>query len=608
MFFPHKKIVLILTDLFIIFFSIWFSFSLRLEEFYAIKKIDLKIFLIYFFVFYVVFFYFKIYNLIIRFLDFYSVIKIAKAILFSQIIIIFINFYLHEKIFFPRSISFIAPLVIGLLVVLSRIGFNFIVNIKNKNHIIKNVILYGINSQTVLFSQNLRRLNSHYNIVGFIDFKNEFKKREVNGIKIYKKNELLNIVRQKKISDLFIGKNVLSNDEYINILNLLKDLYVRIKIIKFSQFDLNLNDLNDISLSHNNIPIDFYSVLNKKKIIYNNNFLKKKINNKNILVTGAGGSIGSQLCIQILKYNPKKLVLLDNSELNLFNIYNEITKINFSFKKRIELKLVDCSDSKLINKILYKKKFDQIYHAAAYKHVNFLEENVLVAIKNNIFGTINMLNFAKNNGTKDFIFISTDKAVRPKSILGITKKIGEMLVQYHHSIYKKKSIFTVVRFGNVIGSSGSVIPQFIKQIDNKEPITVRGKTVQRYFMSVEEAVELILHASIINKGFNIYALDMGKQIKIFEVARRLIQLKGLSLKNRENPLGDIVIKIGPLNKGEKISEELALGDNLKKTSHPKILICSEKLNNINFFKKIKYINNLINLKKLSKKNFYKILR
>ena len=605
MFFSYKKIVLLLTDLLIIFFSIWFSFSLRLEEFYTIKKIDHKIFLIYFVVFYVVFFYFRIYNLIIRFFDFYSVIKIAKAVLFSQIILIFINFFFYEKIFFPRSISFIAPLVIGLLVVLSRIGFNFIANIKNKNHIIKNVILYGINNQTVLFSQNLRRFNSHYNIVGFIDFNNEFKKREVNGIKIYKKNELLNIVRQKKISDLFIGKNVLSNDEYINILNLLKDLYVRIKIIKFPQFDLNLND---ISLSHNNLPIDFYSVLNKKKTIYNNDFLKKKIYNKNILITGAGGSIGSQLCIQILKYNPKKLVLLDNSELNLFNIYNEIIKINFSFKKRIELKLVDCSDSKLMNKILYKRKFDQIYHAAAYKHVSFLEENILVAIKNNIFGTINMLNFARNNGTRDFIFISTDKAVRPKSILGMTKKIGEMLVQYHHSIYKKKSIFTVVRFGNVVGSSGSVIPQFIKQIDNKEPITVRGKTVQRYFMSVEEAVELILHASIINKGFNIYSLDMGKQIKIYEVARRLIQLKGLSLKNRENPSGDIVIKIGPLKKGEKISEELALGDNLKKTSHPKILICSEKQNNINFLKKIKYVNNLINLKKLSKKNFYRILR
>ena len=164
MFFSYKKIVLLLTDLLIIFFSIWFSFSLRLEEFYTIKKIDHKIFLIYFVVFYVVFFYFRIYNLIIRFFDFYSVIKIAKAVLFSQIILIFINFFFYEKIFFPRSISFIAPLVIGLLVVLSRIGFNFIANIKNKNHIIKNVILYGINNQTVLFSQNLRRFNLIYKI------------------------------------------------------------------------------------------------------------------------------------------------------------------------------------------------------------------------------------------------------------------------------------------------------------------------------------------------------------------------------------------------------------------------------------------------------------
>ena len=182
-----------------------------------------------------------------------------------------------------------------------------------------------------------------------------------------------------------------------------------------------------------------------------------------------------------------------------------------------------------------------------------------------------------------------------------------MLVRYHHSIDKRKSIFTVVRFGNVIGSSGSVIPLFIKQIDNGGPVTVRGKAVERYFMSVEEAVELVLHASIINKEFNIYALDMGKQIKIFDVAKRLIQLKGFSVKNRENPLGDIEIMIVSLKKGEKISEELTLGDNLKKTSHPKILICSEIKNNTNFLKKINYINNLINLNKFGKKDLYKML-
>jgi len=601
----YKKIILLLTDLIIISFSILFSFSIRLEELYSFQKIDIRIYLIYFFVIGLVFFYFRIYNIIIRFFDFYSIIKIAKAVFFSQLILIFINFFTYEIFFFPRSVSFIAPLAIGLLVILSRVAFNFIVNIKNKNYIKKNVILYGINSQTVLFSQNLRRFNSPYNIVGFIDFKNEFKKREVNGIKIYKKNELINVVNQKKISDLFIGKDILSNEEYINILNLLKYLYIRINIINFSQIDLNSNN---ISYNHENIPIDFYSVLNKKKTIYNNDLLKKKINNKTILITGAGGSIGSELCIQIIKFNPKKIVLLDNSEFNLFKIYNEIIKINFLYKKRVELKLADCSDSKLINQILYGRKFDQIYHAAAYKHVDFLEENILAAIKNNIFGTINMLNFSKKNGTKNFIFISTDKAVRPKSILGITKKIGEMLVQYHHSIYKRKSTFTVVRFGNVIGSSGSVIPLFIKQIDNRGPVTVRGKAVERYFMSVEEAVELVLHASIINKEFNIYTLDMGKQIKIFEVARRLIQLKGFSVKNRENPLGDIEIKIVSLKKGEKITEELTLGDNLKKTSHPKILICSEIKNNKNFLKKINYINNLINLNKFGKKDLYKIIQ
>jgi FlaA1/EpsC-like NDP-sugar epimerase len=600
----YKKIILLLTDLIIISFSILFSFSIRLEELYSFQKIDIRIYLIYFFVIGLVFFYYRIYNIIIRFFDFYSIIKIAKAVFFSQLILIFINFFTYEIFFFPRSVSFIAPLAIGLLVILSRVAFNFIVNIKNKNYIKKNVILYGINSQTVLFSQNLRRFNSPYNIVGFIDFKNEFKKREVNGIKIYKKNELINVVNQKKISDLFIGKDILSNEEYINILNLLKDLYIRINIINFSQIDLNSNN---ISYNHENISIDFYSVLNKKKTIYNNELLKKKINNKTILITGAGGSIGSELCIQIIKFNPKKIVLLDNSELNLFKIYNEIIKINFLYKKRIELKLADCSDSKLINQILHGRKFDQIYHAAAYKHVDFLEKNILAAIKNNIFGTINMLNFAKKNGTKNFIFISTDKAVRPKSILGITKKIGEMLVRYHHSIDKRKSIFTVVRFGNVIGSSGSVIPLFIKQIDNGGPVTVRGKAVERYFMSVEEAVELVLHASIINKEFNIYALDMGKQIKIFDVAKRLIQLKGFSVKNRENPLGDIEIMIVSLKKGEKISEELTLGDNLKKTSHPKILICSEIKNNTNFLKKINYINNLINLNKFGKKDLYKML-
>jgi len=201
----YKKIILLLTDLIIISFSILFSFSIRLDELYSFQKIDIRIYLIYFFVIGLVFLYFRIYNIIIRFFDFYSIVKIAKAVFFSQLILIFINFYTYDKFFFPRSVSFVAPLVVGLLVVLSRIAFSFIVSNKNINYIKKNTLLYGIDNQVVLFSQNLRNSNSSFDIKGFIDHSNEFKKREVNGIKIYKKEDIINIIKKKKNFLCFCG-------------------------------------------------------------------------------------------------------------------------------------------------------------------------------------------------------------------------------------------------------------------------------------------------------------------------------------------------------------------------------------------------------------------
>ncbi len=335
--------------------------------------------------------------------------------------------------------------------------------------------------------------------------------------------------------------------------------------------------------------------------------LKKKIKNKIILVTGAGGSIGSELCIQILRFNPKKLVMIDNSELNLFNCYNKILKKNFLFKKKIELKLADCSDLKLLKQTLSQYKFNEIYHAAAYKHLDFLEKNILAAVKNNIFGTINVVNFAVINKVNNFTLVSTDKAVNPTSILGVTKRFGEIIVSFYYRLVKVKSKFTIVRFGNVFGSSGSVIPLFMKQVKDGGPVTVRNKNTKRYFMSIEEAVELILYSSAINKSFNIFALDMGEQIKIYDVAKKIIQLNGYSIKNKENPLGDIVIKITPLLKGEKISEELSLGKNLQKTSHSKILICDEKDIYLDINAKISFLNNLIKKNKLSKNKLIKIL-
>ena len=599
----YKKIILFLTDLIIISFSILFSFSIRLDELYSFQKIDIRIYLIYFFVIGLVFLYFRIYNIIIRFFDFHSIVKIAKAVFFSQLILIFINFYTYDKFFFPRSVSFIAPLVVGLLVVLSRIAFSFIVSNKNINYIKKNTILYGIDNETVLFSKSLRNINSLYNIIGFIDHSGEFKEREVNGIRIYKKQDFINVLKKKKISDIFIGKNILNNEEIKKIYNSLKDFYIRINIIDSSK----INFTNKKRQNTKNNSIDYYSVFNRSKIKINYELLKKKIKNKIILVTGAGGSIGSELCIQILKFNPKKLVMLDNSELNLFNSYNKILKKNFLFKKKIELKLADCSDLKLLKQTLYQYKFNEIYHAAAYKHLDFLEKNILAAVKNNIFGTINVVNFAVINKVSNFTFVSTDKAVNPTSILGVTKRFGEIIVSFYYRLVKVKSKFTIVRFGNVFGSSGSVIPLFMKQVKDGGPVTVRNKNTKRYFMSIEEAVELILYSSAINKSFNIFALDMGEQIKIYDVAKKIIQLNGYSIKNKENPLGDIVIKITPLLKGEKISEELSLGKNLQKTSHSKILICDEKDIYLDINAKISFLNNLIKKNKLNKNKLIKIL-
>ncbi len=308
--------------------------------------------------------------------------------------------------------------------------------------------------------------------------------------------------------------------------------------------------------------------------------MNKKIRNKSILVTGGGGSIGSELCLEILKHNPKKLFVLDNSEINLYNITKKIENLtNFNFRK-IKFILGDCSDINFLKQKFKLIQIDDIYHAAAYKHVRFGEENFYSVIKNNILGTKMILELGILKNINNLIFISTDKAVNPKSVLGYTKKIGECLVHAYskNTKFNKNTKFTIVRFGNVIGSSGSVIPLFLKQVNENQKLTVTHKNVKRYFMSIKEAVQLIINSSYLNKKkFSIYALEMGDQIKIIDIASRIIRLSGYSVKSKKNPNGDFAIKIIGLKKGEKMKEEISLGTNLKKTENKKIMLCDDKI-------------------------------
>ena len=584
-----KKIFLIFSDLIIISLSILISFSLRLEKFYSPLEINILIYLLYFVVFLSIFSYFNIYQILIRYFDNFSILKIIKAIFIIQIILIIINYSTYEMIYFPRSVSFIAPILIAILIVTHRIILNYLLNSnKIQNHNENKILIFGINENTVSLLNSLRQFPVYGVVEGFIDTQGNYKKREVNGIKIYKYEELSKVFKEKKITEIIYGPNKFSEKNFKKVFNMFSKYNIRIRKISDTKHFIK----NFINKSLEN-SINFYEIVNRPKIIVNDKILKNKIYKKNIIVTGGAGSIGSELCLEILKYSPNKVFVLDTSEINLYNLK---TKIKNS-SKNLKFILGDCSDYIFLEKVFKNETIDEIYHAAAYKHVSFGEENSHTMIKNNILGTKKIIEFACKNEIKNFTFISSDKAVNPKSILGYTKKIGEKLLNEFYLKYSKKKElnFSIVRFGNVIGSSGSVIPLFLEQVKNKEFLTVTNKNSERYFMSISEAVRLVINSSYINKsGFKIFALNMGKQLKIYDIASRIIKLSGYSIKNKFNPKGDISIKIIGLKKGEKISEEISLGQNLASTTHNDIMKCLERTNSEDIINQVIRLEEMLN--------------
>ena len=603
----YKKIFLIVCDASIIFLSIILAYSLRLEKIYFFNEIEKEVFLIHFIIFFFIFYFTGIYKIVLRYFDNYSISKIIKSILLFQVILIPTNFLLYEIYYMPRSISFITPTAIGMMVLLHRIILNSLINInKPKNNNKNRILIFGINDSTVSLLKNIRQFEVYGSVEGFVDTKNQYKKRDINGIRIFKKIDLIKDIKKYKISEIILGPDSITKKEKEILFKNLSALSVR--VVSMEQIDTYLPNL-----IHKNTEskINFYDIINRPQIKTNKNKIFKLIKNRNIVVTGGGGSIGGELCKQILTFKPKKLIILDSSEINLFNILNILKKEKNYDTKIIKTILGDCSDKSFLFKIFRNINIDYIYHAAAYKHVGFGEENPYSIIKNNVFGTKYVLDLALTKKIKNFIFISTDKAVSPTNMLGFTKKFGEILVRHYYNQNKSKltNKFTIVRFGNVIGSSGSVIPIFLNQVKNKSPLTVTNKNVERYFMSIPEAVELVLHTSTFQDSkLNIYALKMGKQIKIIDIAKRIIILSGYTVKSKINPKGDIPIKIIGLKKGEKISEEISLGENLTETIHPKIMLCLEKDNNKlkkGYMKKIDSIleKKEINIKEV-KKTFF----
>ena len=440
-------------------------------------------------------------------------------------------------------------------------------NLKN----FQNIVIYGAGSAGVQLAATLR-LNGNYNLSYFVDDSEFMWGRNINGITV-KSPDFLKESNQKIDKILFAIPSIDSFNKR-RIFNFLGDLDKPI---------LQIPSIDEILYKNASIdtlkPIEVEEILGRLPVKPDEILIENNIKNKSVLVTGAAGSIGSELCRQILKFNPKKLILIDQSEYNLYILKNEFQPI---YEEFVELKFVlgNVLNQKLIENIIKENQLNLILHAAAYKHVPLMESNMAQGLLNNVLTTKVICDLAYKNDIQKVILISSDKAVRPTNIMGASKRISELIIQGYAKLSKtnkKKIIYSMVRFGNVLGSSGSVVPLFKKQIANGGPVTITDVNVIRYFMTIKEASQLVLQSASLAKGGDLFLLDMGKPIKIIDLARKMIFLSGLSVKEKLNPNGDIEIKIIGLRPGEKLYEELLIDSESSPTKHPLIYRAKEKM-------------------------------
>ena len=581
-----KLVVFSINDVFLIIISGYFSLVIRYESI-SVNTNQLFIFyLISFISYFSLTFFFKTYSQLQRYFNINSVKFYSKIFFFyfllSSILILVLNFF----IIIPRSLSIINTFLFFIVIILNRFILTLFINYKKDYINQRKVIAYGTYDNIIKLINNLP-LNYRLISIILID---TVKVHTINGIKTYHKSKIDELLNFKYFNTLILAVN---NEAQVDIKNLIKKLYAHnINLLKF--------DSNSFQFFSQNIDIE--SLLFREEITKGINF---DFQGKNILISGGGGSIGSEIGRQILKLNPSKLLIIDNSEFNLFKTSSSLKKLHYELNSKSELlfQICDINNIEDLNFVLSNIAIDFIFHAAAFKHVPIVEENIFQALKNNFFSTYNLGNFAIKNNIKKFTFISTDKAVRPTNIMGATKRLAELSIIYLNQKYSKTK-FSIVRFGNVLESSGSVIPIFKEQINKGGPITVTHEEMTRYFMSIEEAALLVLQSTNLMNGGEIFLLDMGNPVKILDLAKKMIKLSGKSLKDLSNPHGEIEIKIIGLRKGEKLYEELLIDNSSKQTKNKFIYQSLESfIENSefeNFYREIKNIYIEKNVTKLKK--------
>lgn len=402
----------------------------------------------------------------------------------------------------------------------------------------------------------------------FVDDNRSLSRRDVRGVAVHHPEMFPRLLEKYRIDTIMLALPSASKARRREVLEAISGYRVQILTVPdMAELDSGNANFGDLR------PINIEDLLGRESVAPHENLLREKIRGRVVLVTGAGGSIGSELCRQILTLAPARLILVDNSEFNLYRIQAELQDGKSRGVTTVPV-LGDVRDGLQMQQIMSRNQVETVYHAAAYKHVPIVEDNAIVGVSNNVVGTLRTAESAIQAGVRDFVLISTDKAVRPTSVMGASKRLAELVLQAIHD-RNEHTNFCMVRFGNVLGSSGSAVPRFTEQIKAGGPITVTHPEVTRFFMTIHEAANLVIQASALANGGDVFVLDMGESIKIADLAGRMIELSGASVRTDENPAGDIEIEYTGLRAGEKLYEELLIEGDLESTLHSKILRSSE---------------------------------
>ena len=566
-----KRLVVLTMDVALSLLATWLAFSLRLDAPHWPEGLQWRAYALAPLLAIPVFIRLGLYRAIFRYTGQAALLTTAKAVAIYGLLLLGALLWLRWDDV-PRSLGVLQPLIFLLLVGASRALARFwLAGMGRTTGGQAQFLIYGAGMAGAQTAAALG-MSGQYALLGFADDDPAKIGRSINGVPVHAGADVPALVDKLGVTDILLALPSVTRERRNRIIESLRHLPVHIRTLP------GMADLTSGRVTVQDFrELDIEDLLGRDPVPPDADLLARDLAHKTVLVTGAGGSIGSELCRQILRQQPSRLLLLDHSEYALYSIHQELEQLRLSegFAADLLPLLGSVNHEARLREVCELHRPHTVYHAAAYKHVPMVESNPAEGARNNVFGTLNMARVARDCGVARFVLVSTDKAVRPTNIMGASKRMAELVLQALAAEAGAGTCFSMVRFGNVLGSSGSVVPLFRRQLQVGGPLTVTHAEVTRYFMTIPEAAQLVLQAGAMAAGGEVFVLDMGEPVRILDLAHRMVELSGLSVRDAAHPQGDIEIAITGLRPGEKLYEELLIGDNPTPTGHPRIMKAHE---------------------------------